>query len=80
MPFGATDPVDPQTWNPYAYVGGSPALWVDPDGRHWLCVTLAAAGLAVDIAGGILAPEAEWGTAWAVSLGLHAVGCHFALE
>ena len=41
----------PQSWNRYAYVGGRPLVFADPDGQHWGYVLLANAALdlAIDL-------------------------------
>ncbi|MGH9467099.1 MAG: hypothetical protein ACRD1Y_07060, partial [Terriglobales bacterium] len=54
LPLGAVVPRNPQTWNPYAYVGSSPSTAFDPDGTIEWCVVgrIAQAGL---ISGGLIA-------------------------
>jgi RHS repeat-associated protein len=49
LPLGAAAATDPQSWNPYAYAGGAPASYFDPDGRMRACVAgrIAQSGLII---------------------------------
>ncbi|TAN21403.1 MAG: hypothetical protein EPN33_12330 [Acidobacteria bacterium] len=63
LPLGGVDPLEPQTWNPYAYVDGDPASGFDPDGRWNWCLTgtVVSIGLKVwGMTGNPIAFAAGW--------------------
>ncbi|TAN21401.1 MAG: hypothetical protein EPN33_12320 [Acidobacteria bacterium] len=77
LPLGGVDPLEPQTWNPYAYVGNTPVVFVDPSGRWWGCVAMSVGALGFGLAGLATADPFLGAIGW--SLGAHALACHFVM-
>jgi RHS repeat-associated protein len=74
LPLGAVDLENPQTWDPYSYVGDRPDRFADPTGQFWGCWGMDLGGLGLTVAGAIT--ENPWAVAYGISLTYHGILCH----
>ena len=66
--LAAVDPTNPQTWNRYAYVGGTPLSAIDPLGLASPQCTNSTAGCGGNTAGGNVPLGSTWNEFWAMGV------------